>query len=272
VRLPENGNLPEDLKRWIKRYDIILFMEERFGSLLSAAKEAGKKTINYVSEKMSPMERKAVAEASDMLVSPNGIEGTEHIRLGVDTEFFKPKEPDEKDKKHKKARVFAPMGWGGDYDRRNDNAITAALSRLQCRDKAEMSIHRQGPPKVIIEHMVTHVTQVLSRKEMADAYAKSDVCVWYPKWKRSDLTPMEAMASGVAVVGWDGIGFKEESCAGLYEDARVPDIHELAVKIAELSEDKEKLEKAKKEARETALELHNWRKNGKEFLKLMEGI
>jgi len=263
---PKSEILHEDLKRWMKPYNIILFMEERLGDWLKAAKDAGKKTVNYICEAMSPREND-MAREFDLVIAPRKIDNAVPIKLGVDIDFFKPKELTEEDKKkRKKVRVFAPMGWGGDYDRRNNDAITKALTRVQCRDKTEILIHRQGPLEVVVDHMVRHATSIFGRVEMRDTYQESDICVYCPKWERNDLTKMEAMACGLPVVGCVPKN-KAESYDGVYEKAAIPDVHLLSVAIAETSEGD--LEKQKREARDMAVELYDWGKNKQEFLKLM---
>ena len=63
---PRSEILPDDLRRWIKPLDAVLFMEERFGNYLQIAKESKKKVINYVCEAMSPREKEVVANCDQL--------------------------------------------------------------------------------------------------------------------------------------------------------------------------------------------------------------
>jgi glycosyltransferase involved in cell wall biosynthesis len=256
---PRTEILPDDLKRWLKPFDIVLFMEERLGNYLSVAKDMKKKTINYVCEPMGPSEVERMGEF-DLVMSPSGVTGTEHVPLGVDINFFQPKERDKK--KEDKVRVFVPLSWGGDYDRKNEKAIVAAVSRVQCRNRIEVLVHRQygSHPGLLIDHEIKNITVVMPRNEMMETYTESDICVYYPKWGRSDLTVKEASACGTVVLGNTGVE-RVEKYEGVYTGGDIPDIHKLAVAIAELSENEKGLMQAKEEARQKALDLWDWEIN-----------
>jgi len=267
---PRAEILPEDLRRWMERYDAVLFMEERFGNYIRVAKKLKKKTINYLCEPAHATENEWNTEC-DLLLSPNGVTGTEHVPLGVDVNLFKPKK--RKKKKDEKIHVLVPLGWGGDYDRKNEKAIVAAISRVQCRDRIEALVHRHygDPPGLLIDHQMQFLTTVAPRKDMPNLYAESDLCICQPKWGRNEIAAKEAMSCGIPVVNGAKTDHVERH-DGVCTDASVPDVHDLATRIAELSEDEGELGRRKKEARQKALDLFNWETNKGTFLKLIEGV
>ena len=276
---------PEDLKRWLMPYDAVLFMEERFGDYLAVAKEAKKKAVNYICEEPSPAEKERMKEF-DLCIAPRAIVGTEYIPLGINLNLFQPRDM-KQDKEKKRTWVFVPLGHGGDYDRKNEAAITKAISRVQCRDKAEFLVHKQGLPLLKLDHAIRYLSELFTFEKMILTYCNSDFIVYSPKWRRNDLTVMEAMACGLPVVsavkplggmvlhrqnGLLSRAIQESNLEGVGETPYSPEVHDLAVAIAELSEDKEQLERMKINARKTAIEFWDWGKNKERFLKLMEGI
>lgn len=290
---------PEIFTIWIKNnnIDTVFFNEEQYQKGLGqAAKKAGCKVVGYVCREFIKPSDLSFYKDYDIVICPTkecyrvvkslGLPARQ-IQWGVDQGLFKPKDIDHKDDF---IRFFHPAGWGGMQERRGTSYVIEAFKKANLKN-SKLLVHAQSVSgcESAKDGDIIYVKGNLKRKDLIEYYQYSDVAVLPSKHEGLGLTYMEAQSCGLAVLGIDTPPMNEHVVHGetgyncrvkrfehyphespIYTRAAIVDTDDLAKKMRVMA-DRGVVDKMKGNALAYANMVFDWKVNGQELVKMVEG-
>lgn len=256
-----------EFESWIttNKLDKVVFVEEHFTkNLVDVCNRLKVPCYNYVVwEAINPAQKDFYSKFTglicptkscyNLLYNDLELKNASYIPWGVDLDTYIYHEPVKKDK----PIIFFPAGYGGVNDRKNEDAVLKAFSYICTRDKAVLSVHTQKENNAGRAQNLVKTSGVLSEYELIKRYADACITVIPSRWEGNCLPQMESLALGRPVIvpnappmnervidGKNGFlckikEFKE--IPGIFCKSAEIDIWDFAIKLIEISENKELL-------------------------------
>lgn len=285
----------ENFKRWVRHFklDSVIFVEEHFTkNLIEICGKEKVKAYNYVVwENLNPAELDYY-KLFDGIICPTNctyeyLKNAEmtniyYIKWGINLDIFKyyPLLPfDNK----RKIKFFFSNGWGGVYNRKNQESVLKAFSNIVPRGKVILDIHSQKQDDLVenLSGTVTKSIGDIGRNSLNKRIIESDISLISSKWEGNGLPHQESLALGRPVITIDfppmneryGLFCKVKEFKyfqNIYVKSAEIDVDDLATKMVLLSENLDLLQEMSINSRRFAEENLDWKENSKSLINLMK--
>lgn len=278
----------KDFEGWLTRNKIekVVFVEEHFTrNLIEVCNKLQIESYNYVVwENINPGDFDYYKKFTKLicpvkctydLLKKSGLTNMVYVPWGIDLRKFPYQPPVKKDK----TQFLFLDGWGGSHNRKNEDAVIRAFSKIITRDNSTLRIHTQRKNRDEKGQRYLRTSGQLNHQQLLELYRKSDIVLNPSKWEGNCLGDYQASACGRPVITVDAPPMNEhvENCVngmaceierfkeypGIYIKGAIIDLDDFARIMLENSElDYELFYNSCITSRRVAEERFDWDKNG----------